>query len=369
MAELFDYLEWRGDLTFLQDPLNQVDGLIFAALSYADFSDVVCEDFQTPISLEEAACRMRMTQDPSKRVRVKNDLRLLEAAADTARFSGVRMLYYRSEFLPQQQSQFAAVTFLLPEGTAVLSFRGTDDTLVGWKEDFNMSFQSRVPAQEKALYYTEAFAAVHPNPLVLCGHSKGGNLAVYAAAQCRSSLQERILRIYNYDGPGFAPSMMQDFGYREIVPKIATFIPESSIIGMLLEHEEPVQVVRSRQVSLMQHELYSWEVQGPRLCKAPQLDREAWHLSLAIKQWLAQRSLQERNEFVDAVYELLTAGAVEKTKELILPKNVLGYLKTIGGDEQLKGLIRSELGAFLQAVRSVRREREAPGLEEGREES
>ncbi len=367
MGDLFDYLSWRGDLTFRQVPPNEVDCLIFAALSYVDFAQTVPAGFQNPVTLELVAKQFLKLENPMERTRVKNDVKLLHAAAASARYRETKVLYYQNEFLPEQESQFAAVTFLLPIGTAVLAFRGTDDTLVGWKEDFNMSFQPQVPAQEKARYYTEAFAAVHDCPMILCGHSKGGNLAVYASALCRGEMKSRILDIFNFDGPGFSHSMMTDHRYLEAVPKIHTYVPESSVIGMLLEHEEPYRVVKSRQVSIMQHELYSWEILGGGFVETDQVDRDAWHLNLAIKSWLGEKTLQERNAFVDAVYELLSQGAVERTSQLILPRNVLAYLKTLNEDEQMRSMIRGEIAAFLQSILRIRRKKELPTLDSGKE--
>ena len=363
MADLFDYLLWRGDLPFSQVPPGEVDCLIFSALSYVDFSDVVPAGFQSPVRLEEAAARIAALEKPAERARVKTDLKLLEAAGKSPRFRETELCYYQNEFLPEQESQFAALCFRLPGGTAVLAFRGTDNTLVGWKEDFNMSFQSRVPAQEKARYYTDAFAAVHDCPLILCGHSKGGNLAVYAAAQCRSDYRSRISACYNYDGPGFGPDTMQESGYRSVVPKIRTFVPESSVIGMLLEHEEPYRVVRSRQVSIMQHELYSWEVLGGGFREAEEVDADAQHFNLAVKTWLAGKTMQERNEFVDAVYELLRQGSVETTSQMILPRNVLGCLRRLNADDGMRSIIGGEVLSFLQSIVRVRLRRDAPALE------
>lgn len=366
MADLFDYLTWRGDLPFEQVKPNEVDCLIFSALSYLNFRDIVPGGFQEPVTLAAAAAAMEQQEDAGDRARVKNDLKLLSAAAASRRFGPVELCYYQSEFLPEQESQFAAVTFLLPENLSVLAFRGTDNTLVGWKEDFNMSFQARVPAQEKARYYTDAFAAVHSGPMILCGHSKGGNLAVYAAAMCRSELRCRIAGCCNYDGPGFGHEMLCAEGYQAVLPKLHTYVPESSVIGMLLEHEEPYRVVKSRQVSIMQHELYSWEVLGGGFVETDQVDADAQHFNLAVKTWLAGKTMRERNEFVDAVYELLRQGEVEKTSDLILPRNVLNYLRTLSTDEEMRAMIRGEFLSFAQSILRIRRRGDAPALGSGK---
>ena len=251
MADMFDYLLWRGDLSMEAVPPNPVDTLILSELSYIGFEGLVPGDFLHPVPLRVAAEAFAMLPDREDRDRVKRDGELLAAAARTERFGELRLVFYRSELLPELQSQFAAVTWLLPGGGAVITYRGTDLSITGWKEDFNMSFQPQVPAQEKALWYLEAFARVHRGPIRLAGHSKGGNLAVYAAAKAQPELQERILSVHNHDGPGFHSSMLRDPGYRAILPRVRTFVPQSSVVGMLLEHEEPYTVVKSRQLSLL----------------------------------------------------------------------------------------------------------------------
>lgn len=225
-----------------------------------------------------------------------------------------------------------------------------------------MSFQDRVPAQEKALYYTQTFAQVHPHPLRLCGHSKGGNIAVYAAAELPPQVQERILSVHNHDGPGFGQSMMGSEGYLSMVPKIRTFVPQSSVVGMLLEHEEPYTVIKSRQVSILQHEPYSWEVLGGDFVRVEEITADSRFLDKTIKTWLSGMSHDQRSEFVDAVYELLSLGDVADPREIILPRNVLRYLKTLGEDEEIRKLILGEFTELFRIAMQLRRDGALPAL-------
>ena len=364
MADIFDYLLWRGDLGMDAVPPNPVDTLILSELSYIGFEGLVPGDFLHPVPLKVAAEAFLALPDREDRVRTKKDADLIAACAQTERFGSLRLVFYRSELLPEQQSQFAAVTWLLPGGTAVITYRGTDLTLTGWKEDFNMSFQESVPAQEKALRYLEAFARVHPGPVCLAGHSKGGNLAVYAAARCQPELRERILFAHNHDGPGFHSAMMADPGYREALPKVRTFVPQSSVVGMLLEHEEPYTVIRSRQLSLLQHEPYSWEVLGGDFVRMAQIDENSRFLDRTIKTWLANTTMEERNAFVDAVYEVLTLGQTDDLRDIILPRNVLRYLRQLSTDEQLRSVITREFAELFRTAVELRRRKEPLGLPE-----
>ena len=364
MADFFDYLTWRGDIPFTQVPPNSVDTLICSELSYIGFDGIVPSDFQHPVPLWVAAEAFLALPDRESRVRVQKDADLLAAAAQTERFRETKLVFYRNELIPQQESQFAAMTWLLSDGSALISFRGTDTTLTGWKEDFNMSFQESVPAQEKALHYTEAFARVHPVALRLCGHSKGGNMAVYAAARCQPEIQERILSVHNHDGPGFSVAMMADPGYRAILPRTRTFVPQSSVVGMLLEHEEPYTVVKSRQLSLLQHDPYSWEIQGGSFVHMEQIDENSRFLDKTIKTWLSGRTLAERNEFVDAVYEVLSLAQSDDLRELILPWNVAKYVRQLGEDEELRGVIVREMSKLLRTAVELKRRKEPLALPE-----
>ena len=364
MADIFDYLQWRGDLPMDAVPPNPVDTLILSELSYIDFEGLVSEDFLHPVPLKVAADAFENLPDRENRVRVKKDAELMAACARTERFGDLRLVFYRSELLPEQQSQFAAVTWLLPDGSAVITYRGTDLTLTGWKEDFNMSFQEFVPSQEKALRYLEAFARAHTGPVCLAGHSKGGNLAVYAAARCQPELRERIIFAHNHDGPGFHSAMMADPGYREALPRVRTFLPQSSVVGMLLEHEEPYTVVRSRQMSLLQHEPYSWEVLGGDFVRMEEIDENSRFLDSTIKTWLAGTTIAERNAFVDAVYELLTLSQTDDLRDIILPRNVLRYLRTLTTDEHIRSVITREFSNLFRTAVELRRKKEPLGLPE-----
>ena len=318
MATVFDYLKWRGDLSFAQDPLNPVDGLIFCALSYIPFVGQAAETPNEPIALRDAAADFLSLDDYESRVRAKNDAMMLRAAAETARFGGCKMVLYRDQFVPEEETQFAAMTFLLPDDTAFVAFRGTDRSLVGWKEDFNMAFQEAVPAQLLAQDYVREVAAEYVMPLRLGGHSKGGNLAVFAAARSTPDIQQRILEVYNNDGPGFTSYLMGDPGYLAMVPRIKTYVPQSSVIGMLLEHEERYEVVRSTQSGLWQHDGFSWQVRGERFEHLPDLTEGGKLVDETIRTFILSLSPEQRVAFTDALFDILTctdAGTLTDLKE------------------------------------------------------
>ena len=323
MPDLFEYLDWRGDIPFERLPLCEVDNLIFSLLSYAKYDGVVPPlSLRESIALTDAVAAYDQLHGPSNDgdlgilVPGRNILRLFREAAKTRRFASVRMCGYEDRLSDAEQKQFAAVTFLLPDGTAYVAFRGTDDTIVGWKEDFNMSYHSPIPSQLEATAYLNRAGKRHAGALYVGGHSKGGNLAVYAGVHCLREVKDRICAVYNNDGPGFEREFMYEEGYREIAHKIETYIPTYSIVGMLFERLEACTVVQSREQRIMQHDGFSWEVQGGSFVRAPDTLPDSKRIDRAMKEWVASISKEEREAYVNAVYGLLTATEAKTLSEL-----------------------------------------------------
>ena len=210
----------------------------------------------------------------------------------------------------QREEQFAAVTFYPDDRTACIVFRGTDSTLVGWKEDFNMAFMPRVPAQADAAAYANQIGAAFPGRLLLCGHSKGGNLAIYAAAMCAPEIQARIDAVYAHDSPGFSRAVLESAGYRRIQPRIRKTIPQSSLIGMLLESHDQYTVVESRQSGIMQHDPFSWVIEDGAFRTLEKITAGAEFMNDTLDDWITGMSIAERERFVDALYDILSAGGI-----------------------------------------------------------
>ena len=197
MANIIDYVLWRGDIPIAQVPLGEVDALVLSYLSYMPFDGLVSDQFAVDGAMMADAADYFLENGLSSSCMMdsnKEDFRLLEAVRDSERFGRLRLTGYANLFDEQRQEQFSAITFLLPTGTAFIAFRGTDSSVVGWKEDFNMSFSSEVPAQGAALDYIVRASAALSSPMILGGHSKGGNLAVYAGVFAPADVQEEMPR-------------------------------------------------------------------------------------------------------------------------------------------------------------------------------
>ena len=208
-------------------------------------------------------------------------------------------------FDPAAEKQFSALTILLEGELPYVAFRGTDGTLVGWKEDFNMSFLTVVPAQKEAVQYLCAASDSLRGRLRVGGHSKGGNLAVYASAFCGEEIQSRIESVYNHDGPGFLSEVVTREGFQRILGRVHTFVPQSSVVGMLLQHEEGCAIVHSTNTWLLQHDLYSWETACNGLVFTEARTRSSRFIDSTLKAWLTQMNPEDRGKLVDGVYTCL----------------------------------------------------------------
>ena len=309
MASILDYLDWRGDITFAERPFNEVDNLLLAELSYLDFDGIVPADFAAAVPLPDAvAAFTKRTPHAEMGVLVPDKIPGLgQKMAASARFHEVMLSGCVCKLNEATETQFAALCAALPDGTIYAAFRGTDDTIVGWKEDFNMAFTPEIPAQKYAAEYLRQVSGTLPfRPLLVGGHSKGGNLAVYAAVFCGQDVQKRILAVYNNDGPGFYSSLLSLPEHKPVAGKITTLLPESSVVGMLLEHEEAYQVVRSTQVGLMQHDGFSWQVKGERFEHLTELAEGGKIIDQTLRSFLRELTEPQRVQFVDTLFAILT---------------------------------------------------------------
>ena len=321
MANLLDYLDWRGDLTLEQAPFNEVDNLILAELSFVDFRDIVPGlGGGDSVVLREAAegffAKFPEGEKIDMGVLVPAVIpEMLRKMADSRRFGDMKLNCFVDWLDVGKGEQFAALTIETGDGALYLSFRGTDDTLAGWKEDFELACVPEVPAQKKAEQYVEAVAKRFPRKrLRLGGHSKGGNLAVYAGVYCPERIQRRITAIWSNDGPGFHTDLLDLPEHQRVAERIFSIIPKSSVVGMLLEHEEDYTVVDSDQLGFMQHDGFSWQVMGDHFITLRQVTRQAHLSDQELRKWVHSLSVEQRETFVNALFDVLTAsGAVTLT--------------------------------------------------------
>lgn len=320
MANMMDYLDWRGDLSFAASEFNEVDNLILAQLAYVDFLGIVPEQGSgEKITLKEASKRFFEIHDEKEileRVSMtKMAAFVMKKMAKTRRFGEILLSDYVDDISDEEQSQFSVVCITLEDGSLFVSFCGTDNTIVGWREDFNMGYLDVTPGQRKAVDYLNQVVTSEYRTVRVGGHSKGGNLSVYASVNCKPQVQKKIVQVFSNDGPGVSKEMMESEAYQSILPRITTILPEESIVGMLLEHQEDFKVVRSTQSGLSQHDAMSWEVLGNSFVYAEQMAAQSILLDKTMKAWLYQLDEEERKQIVETVFGMLEEAQIKTVDE------------------------------------------------------
>lgn len=364
MASLTDYLVWRGDITFDEVPLNVVDALLLSQLSYLNLQGIIGKnERKEECTLAQASKRFWQlhTEEEFKEClsfAVRSAGALLREMAKTKRFGDLPLRNYVNRNDLAIEEQFTALEIVLSRKESFISFGGTDDTLIGWKEDFNMCFLSPIPAQLDAKSYLEDILLGSTKKVYIGGHSKGGNLAVYSAVKCKKLFCRGILRVFNFDGPGFNREFIESERYQNMKERIETWVPESSVVGMLLEHEEDYQVVKSSQSGFMQHDATSWEVLGAGFIKLPAVKQSSRRLAAGVKEWMSGLSPEELEQFGERVYEVLTATDAKTLADLNKDrwKSITTIIQSINAmDKKTKEM----LFALVKAMVSANRKKES----------
>lgn len=356
MANINDYLDWRGDVPLSAAPFNPADNLLLSQFAYMSLP------IGAPCALSAAARSLI-----SSGVAQGNNLLLAKHLAASERFGAARICRAEERLDEALEMQFAALVMELSDGTACVIFRGTDSTLVGWKEDLNMSFSEEVPSQAEAVRFLNGIRSYTALPLRVMGHSKGGNLAVYSSALCRREVQDDIIAVYNNDGPGLGDAAMASEGYARIEARVQTFLPQSSVVGMLLNHPESYQVIHADgSLGIVQHDPYAWETcRNGFICEGG-LRRGSLYTDRTIKDWIKDIPNEQRKEFIDALYTVLQATHAHTLSDLTAAwaRNSMAIIAGMGKlDPETRRHIHAVIGALLAAcARNILRE---PGAEDG----
>lgn len=316
MGNFADYIAWRGDLRFSDSPFNEVDNLILAELSYTIMEEIVPgPDSPDTVSLCEV-CREYERRGYSAKGNANDAYPLLKVAAASARFGDLRVSAYVNEIDRERDMQFAAVCFHLGDGRRYVSFRGTDNSIVGWREDFTICYLDETPGQVEAVRYLNRVGAAGEGELLVGGHSKGGNLAIYASAFCESAIRDRITQVYSNDGPGFNQAVINTPEYAAVLEKVSFYLPECSMIGILLTNKAERTLVKSSAGGVQQHDPYTWQVLGPAFVTAESPSPASLFLDETLRRWLDELSLSQRTDLVRAIFDSMEASGAQTLTEL-----------------------------------------------------
>lgn len=313
MGTVLDYLKEYGDYTLEEKPFSEVDSLILSQFSYLKFDGMAPgpEEGEPPVSLQELMQHEKYDSMYADERYRKDNTALFLGMYQSKRFRDIRIYNYVNLIDLDNEMQFSAVTILLPNGVCYVAFRGTDETIVGWKEDLNLAFSEPVPGQRMSVEYLERAAGSIAGDFYLGGHSKGGNLAVYAAMNCTQEVRDRILMIYDHDGPGFRPEVREQGDYEGIAGRIRKTVPRSSLVGMLLYSDEEYEVVESKTIGLAQHNPYTWLIRDDAFRIVKEIHSGRKFMDQALNQWILSLPQEEMHTFVDTFYQVVQASETD----------------------------------------------------------
>ena len=322
MSTIFDYLDYVAYDSIYDRPFKELDVLALTELTYLPFDRIVPQGDTTNIEvrLSDAAELVDRTTDF---IVTDQHLQIVDVLATSKRFKNVKLLNYVDEYDPDVQKQFAAMTYRLTMDVYLVVFRGTDDTLIGWKEDFHMTYMDHVPAQRRATSYLQHVMKEFPKGhFIVAGHSKGGNLATYACSYLPDHLIERVDAIYCYDAPGLNKAIIETEGYQRIAHLVHRFVPQGSIVGMMLEVPEPATIVKSRAFGgFAQHDAFTWMTEKDKFVTLDQTSPDSQQTDETLKQWVREVPDSQLKKFFDTFFGLFLDAGVTSINDLMNLKN------------------------------------------------
>ncbi len=361
MANSIDYLDWRGDVPMELDGFSEVDGYIVCKLTSLDFTGIVPADGSMRF-VDALGEYFKRHGEEDRRLGVllaPGTVTLAKKLAASRRFAGLTLHDYVNHVDDEAAEQFCAFTATLPDGTQYVAFRGTDDTLAAWREDFNMSAHDAVPAQLDAAEHLRRAAWKHEGDFRVGGHSKGGNLSVYAAMRAPAELAERIIEVYNFDGPGFRYTVRDDPGYRRIRERIHMLIPQYAMVGVLLTNDSDYEIVESCETGSSAHDGLTWQVKGRRFVRCHSLALRSRVYAEAIRGWGESLDLQQRQELINAVFDALESTGARTLTELSEGRirKALAAARDLLGDEDERAVFTESMELLAKSyIASARRE-------------
>ena len=360
MATINGYLDYNKNRSFKDFAFNEADILCLNELGYFCFEELDASiDFSKDVNLHEVLMPYVTGEKPFNHsfLVTEERVKLLQKVVASKRFVNLNLSDYVNDVDAEYERQFSAMVFTLPEiNHHQLVFRGTDDTMIGWKEDFKLTYVQEIPAHRAAVAYLEAYFEKYAGKVTVSGHSKGGNLALYAVAHVNDLLREQIEKVYMLDAPGLQEKGLESDGYKAIRERVTVIRPEESIVGIMLYNDiEPI-VVKSNASGIMQHAVTSWqfnEETGELILAERQTDLSQ-NLEKTFKQWMKELSSQELKILFDILFDTLMSSGIHSINDVTIDREFGAKLATsiasfysIGTEKKL--LLAKSAKLFLQA--------------------
>lgn len=321
IPNLFDYVREYGDISFEEEGINELDGAIFSMLSYINFEGTAAELNRDGVSLRELSDRFFSAEF---RYSIRNEnwdiwqssIRMLETAAKYKRYAGIKVKGYVSLLDEVAATQFSATIFSLTPSLHFIAFRGTDTSVAGWRDNFLMTCENQTSTQMLALEYMERWAPRLPGTIHTGGHSKGANLAIFAAAKVDPEIQDRIELIWNYEGPGFSrnPEMLERI--KAIDKRIRTYIPETSLVGVVMRSFSSYTAVKSENKLFLQHDIFSWYVNGKEFETVEDTSRTSRIFDSAMNETIANLSDAQFRIIINALFDSMEDAGIHNVQDI-----------------------------------------------------
>lgn len=359
MKNMLDYIKEFGHVSFEERAFSEIDALVLTELEYLPLEKVVPSDEngENFVTVKEIAEYMQEHKqelfDENPMMITQERHEVSQVIADAPRFQSLKFFGVVSEWDKDTTKQFAAVTVEVEPSVRLVVFRGTDETLIGWKEDFLMTYSPLVAAQTDAKEYLAKQASLWDGDLMISGHSKGGNLAIYAAATQVEDVQLRIVDIFCFDSPGLYRSVLETKGYQNIVPLAMRYIPQDSLVGLMLESEVPYVIVKSNATGAMQHSAMTWEIEDGQFIKMEKLTKNSQLNDQTFKKWTESVSDEELELFWNVFFELLFSVGIDTVNDLYgqFMHYVQEFLKAAGNMDEEKRELLTRIALLLVSTR------------------
>ena len=359
MSDLFDYLEWRGDLTFEQSAFCKIDALLLAQISYLKFHEIVPPDFDNQIELSDLAQKFKSSSDFAFRTRLGPGVNartpeLLEKMAASPRFKNITVTAYEEKFNKDVVEQFAAMTFIFGK-TSVITFRGTDSSLIGWKEDCNIACLDEIPSHLDGVSYCQKALLKLKTDFILTGHSKGGHLAIYTAVNSGENFQKKIKAVYNFDGPGFSQNFYDKKDFLSIQDCLTNVYPSGSLVGMIFHQPRHYEIVKSTSRNPGQHDPVTWQISGTNFVSKKEFAKESIFFNTSLNKWIETMTVEQKSGFVNSVFKVLEASGFDSTTDIsenpvTASANMIKKFTAL--DKETKDKINSALKVLRQCVKT-----------------
>lgn len=353
---IIDYVKECGNRKWEAFPMNDVDSLVLCQLAYLKFDGMVPDlrENRASVTLEDIYAHADYEKLYADERYEKDNRALFEAMLQSERYRKLRLNCYINIIEKEWETQFCAVTYLLEDGTMYLAYRGTDESIVGWKEDFNMAFLNPIPGQSYSLKYLNMVTGKLRNRFYVGGHSKGGNLAVYAAMKCSEQVRSRIIKVYSMDGPGFRPEVLSLGHFDAVEQRIVKILPKSSLVGMLFEKDIRYKTVESKTFGLAQHNPYTWLVKDGHFVEADDIYERSLRVNETINEWILSLDAARLQIFVDTLYQVISASEADNLIDFTadLRKSMTGVVNALKEvDEETAKMLKETVRSLFEIAR------------------